>query len=212
MPAAPGSRTRLFALGGVVGPVAFAGTWVVAGIVKSGYSPLHDPISDLAGIGASTRPAMTTAFVVFAGGMCSYAWAMRSTRLGLVSGAAAVSGLATIGVAAFPLHHSATVDSVHGVFAGTGYVTLTATALGSAVVLTRLGYGSWASVAAVTGAVSAASLALTLIGSFGGLFQRLGLTAGDVWVVTSAAAIYRGAAEPFRVRDAPGPLSPRRAP
>jgi hypothetical protein len=154
---------------------------------------------------------MTTAFVVFAGGLCCYAWAMRSTRLAPVSAAAAVSGLATIGVAAFPLHHSATVDSVHGVFAGTGYVTLAATALGSAVVLTRLGSASWARVAAVTGAVSAASLALTLLGSFGGLFQRLGLTAGDVWVVTSAVAIYRGADEPFRLRDAPGPLSPRRA-
>jgi hypothetical protein len=143
---------------------------------------------------------MTTAFVVFAGGMCSYAWAMRSTRLGLVSTAAAVSGLATLGVAAFPLHHSATVDSVHGVFAGTGYVTLAATALGSAAVLTRLEYRSWARVAAVTGAVSATSLALTLLGSFGGLFQRLGLTAGDVWIVTSAVACYRGGPEPFRPR------------
>jgi hypothetical membrane protein len=197
---AAGSGSRLLALGGVVGPVAFAGTWFVAGIVKPGYSPLHDPISDLAGVHASTRPAMTTAFVVFAGGMCSYAWAMRSTRLGLVSTAAAVSGLATLGVAAFPLHHSATVDSVHGVFAGTGYVTLAATALGSAAVLTRLEYRSWARVAAVTGAVSATSLALTLLGSFGGLFQRLGLTAGDVWIVTSAVACYRGGPEPFRPR------------
>jgi hypothetical membrane protein len=206
---AAGSGNRLLALGGVVGPVAFAGTWFVAGIVKSGYSPLHDPISDLAGVHASTRPVMTTAFVVFAGGMCSYAWAMRSTRLGLVSTAAAVSGLATLGVAAFPLHHSATVDSVHGVFAGTGYVTLAATALGSAVVLTRLEYRSWARVAAVTGAVSATSLALTLLGSFGGLFQRLGLTAGDVWIVASAVACYRGGPDPFRPRPE---LSTRRRP
>jgi len=196
-------------LGGVVGPVTFAGTWLVAGIVKTGYSPLHDPISDLAGVHASTRPVMTTAFVVFAGGMCSYAWAMRSTRLGLVSTAAAISGLATLGVAAFPLHHSATVDSVHGVFAGTGYVTLAATALGSAAVLTRLECRTWARVAAVTGAVSATSLALTLLGSFGGLFQRLGLTAGDVWIVASAVACSRGAPDPFRARPA---LSPRPRP
>jgi hypothetical membrane protein len=194
--------SQLFALGGIVGPVAFAGTWLVAGIVKPGYSPLHDPISDLAGVHASTRPAMTIAFLVFAVGMCSYAWALRATNFGLANFglvwvAAAVSGLATLGVAAFPLHHSSTVDAVHGVFAGTGYVTLAATALTSGAALTRLGSRAWARVAFVAGGVCATSLALTLLGSFGGLFQRLGLTAGDIWVVSSAVALSRADPDAF---------------
>ncbi len=37
------------------------------------------------------------------------------------------------------------------------------------------------------------SLGLTLVGEFGGFFQRLGLTAGDAFIVASALAISRGA-------------------
>ncbi len=181
------------ALGGVIGPIVFVGTWAIAGLVKARYSPLHDPISELAAVHASTRIAMSTAFVVFAIGMCSYALALRGAPVGPAWVTAAVSGLATIGVAAFPLHHSATVDRLHGVFAGTGYVTLAATALIGAVFLRRVGARSLALLAAVAGFGCAMSLGLTLIGSFEGLFQRVGLTAGDVWVVASAVALRRGA-------------------
>lgn len=185
-------RTRRCALGGIVGPVAFVGTWSISGLVKARYSALHDPISELAAVHASTRIAMSTAFVVFAIGMCFYAWALRSGPAGPAWVTAATSGIATIGVATFPLHHSASVDRLHGVFAGTGYVTLAATALLSAAYLSRLGVHSWAGVAGVAGGVCAISLALTLVGSYEGLFQRVGLTAGDVWVVASAIALFRG--------------------
>ena len=37
---AAGSGSRLLALGGVVGPVTFVGTWLVAGIVKTGSATL----------------------------------------------------------------------------------------------------------------------------------------------------------------------------
>ncbi len=185
--------TQRAALGGIVGPAAFIGTWVVTGLVKDCYSFLHDPISELASVHSSTRLAMSTAFVVFAVGMCCYAWALREVRFGAAWATAAISGIATLGVAAFPLHHSATVDRLHGVFAGTGYVTLAATALLSAVWLARLGLSGWAFLAGASGAVCAVSLALTLVGAYEGLFQRLGLTAGDVWVAASAIALARGA-------------------
>jgi len=81
---------------------------------------------------------------------------------------------------------------VHGICAGTGYVSLAATALLSAAPLARLGRPGWARFAVGAGAVSAASLALTLTGSFGGFFQRLGLTAGDTFVVATALAISSG--------------------
>jgi hypothetical membrane protein len=178
--------------GGVVGPVVFVGTWVVAGLVKARYSPLHDPISELAAVHSSTRIAMSAAFVVFAIGMCAYAVALRAAPVGWAWLTAGVSGLATLGVAALPLHHSSTVDRLHGVFAGTGYVTLAATALICAVYLRPTAARSLSLLAAVAGVVCAVSLGLTLVGSFEGLFQRVGLTAGDVWVVTSALALRRG--------------------
>jgi len=184
---------RRAALGGVVGPVAFVGSWSVLGARTGGYSPLHDPISDLAGVHASTRVAMTAGFVVFSAGMGFYAWALRATLPGPGWITAAATGAATLGVAAFPLHHSSTVDAVHGVFAGIGYATLAATALLSGVQLARLGRHGWARSAAAAGTVSAVSLGLTLVGDFGGFFQRLGLTAGDAFIVASALAIPQGA-------------------
>ena len=184
---------RRAALGGIIGPVAFVTAWAVLGVVKARYSALHDPISDLAGVHASTRPEMTAAFVVFSVAMCFYAWALRAALGGPAWVTAATTGLATLGVAAFPLHHSATVDHVHGVFAGIGYVTLAATALLCVAPLLHRGHRAWARAATVAGVVSAIALALTLTGSFHGLFQRTGLTAGDAWVVASAVAIRRGA-------------------
>ncbi len=185
----------------MIGPVAFVTAWSSAGLVKARYSLLHDPISDLAGVHASTRPAMTAGFVVLAIGMCFYAWGLHDALRGAAWVSAAITGLATLGVAAFPLHHSSTVDSVHGTFAGIGYVTLAATALLSAAPLSRRDLHGWARTATIAGVVSGVGLALTLAGSFHGLFQRIGLTAGDAWVVASAVAILRASwarAEAFR--------------
>ena len=193
---------RRAALGGVVGPVVFVLSWAGLGAAKDGYSPLHDPISDLAAVHASTRVFMTVAFVVFTLGLVGYAWALRSALTGPAWIAALTTGIATLGVAAFPLDHSSTVDSAHGVFAGIGYVTLAATALLAVTPLARLDRKPWAVGAAVAGGLSALALALTLTGSLHGFFQRSGLTAGDIWVVTSALAIRAGAWTPDASRAA----------
>jgi hypothetical membrane protein len=190
-PGVPSSLRRA-AVGGVVGPVVFVSSWAVLGSFKDGYSQLHDPISELAAVHASTRVVMTGAFVVFAGGLTLYATALRHALDGPAWIAALTTGVATLGVAVCPLHHSSTVDTLHGVFAGTGYVTLAATALLSVRPLARRGRRGWARGAALSGGVSGLALALTLTGSFGGLFQKFGLTAGDVFVVASAAAISAG--------------------
>jgi hypothetical membrane protein len=184
-------NVRRLALGGIVGPVVFVASWALLGEVKDRYSPIHDAISDLAAVHASTRIFMTAAFVVFSLGLAVYAFALRSTLAGPAWIAALTTGVATLGVAACPLDHSPTVDSLHGVFAGIGYVTLAACALASAVMLARLGRKSWAVGAALAGVLSALSLALTLTGTLHGLFQRAGLTAGDIWIVASAIAIRR---------------------
>jgi hypothetical membrane protein len=175
----------------VIGPVAFVASWSLLGLVEHGYSPLHDPISDLAGVHATTRLAMSAGFVVFAIGLCFYAFALHAVLRGPAWTAALATGLATLGVAGFPLHHSSTVDHVHGVFAAIGYITLAATALLSAAPLARRNRHGWARAAVTAGVVSSIALALTLTPSFHGLFQRIGLTAGDLWVAAAALAIRR---------------------
>jgi hypothetical membrane protein len=191
--------------------VVFVASWALLGAVKARYSPVHDPISDLAAVHASTRVVMTAAFVVFAIGMAFYARALRAALAGPAWIAAGTTGAATLLVAVFPLDHSSTIDSVHGLCAGLGYVTLAATALLSVRPLMRLGRPSTARVAAAAGAVSAIALALTLGGSFSGLLQRgflqrTGLTAGDVWVVTSAVALRRRDWDGARAQHS-GPVS-----
>ncbi len=69
---APSTPSPLLALGAVVGPVLFTGSWLVLGALSDGYtlwdhtftdySPVSQPISGL-GIGA-TAPYMNTAFVL----------------------------------------------------------------------------------------------------------------------------------------------------
>ena len=181
------------AWGGVIGPVAFVGAWALGAIVADDLSPVDDAISRLAAIGANTRPLMTAGFVVFGAALPVYALALRRAVSGPAWIAAAATGLSTIGVALAPLDRSAAVDSVHAVFAGLGYLTLAATPLLAAGPLRRTGHAALARFGVAAGAVAGASLVLSLTGLPTGLFQRLGLTAGDAWIVGSAIAMIGGA-------------------
>jgi hypothetical membrane protein len=180
----------MLAWGGVVGPVAFATAWAVLGALSPAYSAAHDAISRLGATGVSTQPAMTAAFVAFGAGMTLYAIELRSTLPGPAWTAALVTGVATIGVAAFPLG-SPTWDAVHGVFAALGYVTLAAVPLLAARSLARDGRTRWARVSVAVAAFSAACLAATMVGPLHGLLQRAGLTIADAWIVASAFSLRR---------------------
>jgi hypothetical protein len=186
--------TRRAALGGIVGPASFVGAWITGAAVTSiPYSSIHDAISRLAATGADTRPLMTTGFVVFGMSLPVYATALRARVSGPAWITAASTGLATLAVAAAPLDHSAAIDRWHGVFAGIGYVTLAATPLLAARPLRAAGHRRLARFGVAAGATSAIALALTTTGLPTGLFQRLGLTVSDVWIVTSAVLIATGA-------------------
>jgi len=125
---------------------------------------------------------MTTAFVVF--GVLAPVWA-RTLGARLGSGAVrlsvTVSGLATLGVAAFPLGASYG-DGPHAVAAVTGYVAMALTPLLAARHLSgRLQRGSRA-----VGLLSAALLTATAFGHATGLLQRTGLGVVDAWFVVMA--------------------------
>jgi hypothetical membrane protein len=185
---------RRAALGGIVGPIGFILAWALTGAVTSGSSPLHDAISRLAAVHASTRAAMSCGFVVFGVGVSLYARALRVAIAGWAWLSVFVSAVTTLGVAAVPLDQSPSWDAVHGVFAGIGYLALAATPLLAARPLRRAGRVGWARASVLVGVTAGLCLALTTAGPLHGLFQRLGLTIVDAWIVVTAVHIRYDAA------------------
>jgi hypothetical membrane protein len=174
------------AAAGVVGPAAFVGAWAVGGLLLDGYSPVQDAISRLAAAGAETAPLMTAGFVTFGCAMVVFSRAVRRSDCGRAASiAVGATGLATLGVAATPLDTG--VDGLHGVAAFVGYATLAA-APALAAAFGRLS-PPWRAASVVASVATAASLAATVVGPASGLFQRLGLTIGDLWLAAVAAGM-----------------------
>ncbi|MCD9624083.1 DUF998 domain-containing protein [Rhabdothermincola salaria] len=210
----PSTACRVAALGGLVGPAAFIGAWLVGGAVAgAGYSPVDDAISRLAAVDADTRALMTAGFVVFGVSLPAYGVALGRAVPGATwaGAAAAATGLATLGVALTPLDCSTLVDQWHAVFAGLGYLTLAATPLLAARPLWRRGHRLLARLGVATGAVSGAALVLTATELPTGVFQRLGLTVTDLWIMVTAAALLTGRVGPTASAVAPtDPAEPAR--
>lgn len=180
------------AWGGVVGPVAFVAAWLVGGAMRRGYSPLNDAISQLAARGAPTRPVMTAGLVGFGVGIPAYAVALRASVPGPAWTTAVGTGLATLGVAAFPLHASARTDAVHTGLAVLAYATLAATPVLASRPLRDSGHPRAATSSVATGVASGLCLAASTFGPAHGLLQRVGLTLGDAWLAASAAWMLYG--------------------
>lgn len=188
--------TRWAALGGMAGPVAFIATWAVLGTGREGYSPVHDPISRLAAVDASSRGAMTAGFLAFGVGVGAYAPALRARLSGGAGVAAAITAAATVGVGALPLG-GAGGDRPHAVAAGIAYTALAATPLLGARGLAAHGRSRAAAGSIAIAAIVAAALAASTVLPRGvGLAQRIGLTAGDAWIVATAAAMLRSGRRP----------------
>jgi len=179
---------RVLALGGVIGPVVFIATWALAGSTRAGYSPADDAISDLAAGGASTRVAMTIAFVVYGLGMVAFAFALRETLDGTAWVAALITGIATIGVAMTPLG-GWSGDGAHAAFAGLGYVSIVALPLLAAGPFGARGARRAALASRAVALVGAACLLASTLGPAHGLWQRLGLTVADAWIVAVALVL-----------------------
>ena len=180
----------LLAWGGLVGPVVFVADWAILGAARAGYSPVGNPISRLAELGASSRPAMTAGFVVYGIGLLGYGAALRRAVPGPAWLFAVGTGIAILGVAVFPLGSS--TSAVHGVCAVLGYMGLAAIPVAVSRPLVATGHRTAARLSVVVGAVTGAFLlASTTVGSAHGLTQRMGLTVGDTWVAVSAVILLR---------------------
>lgn len=155
----------------------FVASWIVAGLIRQGYSPVDDPISRLAELGAENRWIVTSGMISFGVGCVLFAPQL-SPR---ARTALTVAGLASWGVAAFPCTEgcggSEFTDRAHGVAAGILYLALTL----APVLHSRRPSSVFTSVVA--------GIALTMhvagIGP-GGMLQRIGLTTNDAWIVATA--------------------------
>lgn len=189
--------SRIAAAGGVLGPAAFIGAWSVGGAIAGrDYSPFDDAISRLAEIGADTRSLMTAGFIAFGVSLPVFGWSLRSRLAGPAWIAAVATGMATLAVAATPLERSDATDTLHAISATAGYMTLAAVPLLAVAPLHRQGHRMLAVSGVAAAFVSTVSLALATSALPTGIFQRIGLTASDLWIVAIAVAMLSGRLEP----------------
>ncbi|CAN5384612.1 hypothetical protein BH23ACT9_BH23ACT9_05200 [soil metagenome] len=190
---------RVGAWAGIIGPTAFVATWAIAGALRPGYDPTSQAISELAEIGAATRPWMTAAFVVF--GLTSLPFAVSLARVlpgdaRPVAIAVAVCGLMTIGAGVFPCSPgcpgagSSPTDDGHAVTATAGYLALMAAPLLTGRLLWSAGpswrrFAWWSLAAGAIGALAMLLWALGVFGTAGGAGQRGFNTLADVWWATA---------------------------
>lgn len=176
--------------------MAFVTAWASLGAGAAGYDPTRDAISRLAALGAPTRVAMTAGLVALGAGLGAYGLALRPRPVWLLP---VVNGVITLGVAAFPLDGG--YDTVHGIAAALGYVTLAAVP----VVV-----GRRRPLPVAVSVVSGVCLVLTTVLDRDGLFQRLGLTVAQAWIVVNALGLLRSPTPSSTTPPAPAPGGPRR--
>jgi hypothetical membrane protein len=169
-------KPKLRASAGIAAPVSFVGGWLVAGALTPGYSPVRDHVSDLAAVGATTRPLMTAGLAGFGVLAPLFATAFEDRRVRL---ALTVAGLGTLGVAAAPLGASFG-DSPHVVAAAVSYAAM---ALVPAAGARSIGAPCTSYLAT---AVAGGLLVASTTGHYAGLLQRAGLGVVDAWMVVQA--------------------------
>jgi hypothetical protein len=182
----------------VVGPVAFISAWLVGGARTSGYDPFDDAISRIAADAAPQQALMSVGFVVYGAALVVGAAALHGSLLRRCAPAAVINGLATLAVALTPLERSITLDRAHGIAATIGYAAIVAMPVLAIGPLRVSGRGGAAKASLALGAISASCLVASGLVDANGAFQRLGLLAGDVWLIATGVALWRArsASEP----------------
>ena len=174
------------------GPAAFVAAWATAGALATGYSPVDDPISELAAVDAPARWLMTAGFGCFGSAVIAYGVALRDALGGSAWIAATAAGVTALGAGVFPLGASSAIDLVHGGFAAVGYASLVLTPVLAAPRLAARGHAAAARGSWIVGALAAGCLAASASVTADGLTQRAGLTLTHAWIAASAIAIVRG--------------------
>jgi hypothetical protein len=165
--------------------------------MQANYSPVSQAISQLAQIGSPGRWPMTGGFLVYGAATMAFAGGSGSILPSTSRWLIGISGAATLAVAAFPLDASGR-SLLHGIAAGVGYLSLAGAPLafsfapGKGAGRTTGGFRPIslvnASVASVLAGLTSGAflLASVIAGTRHGLYQRIGLTVGDAWIVATA--------------------------
>ncbi len=202
-------RERNLALAGPIGVAVYVGTWFVLGLLRTGYSPAQDAISQLFDLSAPSghRVALSLALVVT--GVVLIPFARLLDRCLPGTGRAgpillAYSGLATAAVILWPCtagcpgaSHS-TTDLMHVLVAGSGYVGLVTSPIAVGVRL-RPHWPTVATWSFVLGGIALTGFLvrnLAGVDTYGGLQQRVFNTTADVWIAMMGIVLLRrGAAQ-----------------
>lgn len=201
---APHPWAAPIAVAGVLGVLAYIGTWVSGGILWDGYDPTRQAISELFAIGApaGSRVPLSIGLAASGIGLTAFGWAMHVGLPGrgrLGPALAVVSGVMTVAVVFFPCTAecpgagSSFTDTMHVVTAGSGYVALMLAPLATGWRvrdrLPGLALASWV----LGGAALALFLARTVgfAPEYSGLQQRIFNTVADAWYVVAAVVIVR---------------------
>jgi hypothetical membrane protein len=177
----------------VAAPVFLIGGWTLAAAVQpAGYLPTRDTISALAGHAASHRWLMTLALIGL--GTCHLV-----TALGLRPAAPggrillALGGLATLGVAAFPLPRTGS-SIVHGVAAAAAFFLLAVWPAWAASTGAGVPWALRQPVAAVATTVLLGLVAWFVVGlaqqSLVGLAERFAAGAQACWPLVAVASAW----------------------
>ena len=159
----------------------FATSWIVGGLLREGYDPINDAISELAALGTSRRWLVTSGMVSFGLGALAFSPELR----GAARASLAVAGAASLGVAAFPCTEGCPgwgefTDNGHAVAAGIHYVAFASTPL----------LASRSPVSRTAALIAAVALGSHVAGlGPNGLMQRIGLSTLDLWLAATAAGV-----------------------
>jgi hypothetical membrane protein len=220
----PSSKTQAILLKcGLVAPVLFIGSFLVHGVAVPGYDPLRHPVSSLA-LAGTTGWVQSLTFVLTGALMIGFAIGLRRCELGratpiligLVGVGLCGAGLApTDPISGFPLGTPIpSPRSVHGVmhdlFSTPVFVALPVACLVMAWRFLRRHERRWAGYSVVTASVFVVSFVLAAVGfaqtpgwvSWGGMWQRIALVAGLLWILLLARWLDSGH-RPERTVDAP---------
>jgi hypothetical membrane protein len=184
-------RERWLAAGAIWGPGLFILAWIVGGFMVDGYSPIDDDMSSLARVGAPSESVMNVGLAAYTLGVGMAAWPLRNVIGNGASVALFMSALLVLGVLLTPDGSSSTSDFLHGGFATLLYLSFAIAGPLAALTFRRRGLIGWAIASMVVGAISAVSLWLSLGEVRSGLFQRIGLTTTDVWLMAVGTAVLR---------------------
>ncbi|HVE74024.1 MAG TPA: DUF998 domain-containing protein [Mycobacteriales bacterium] len=179
---------------GIAAPACFVAAWVTGGLLRNGYDPVEEAISQLAREGSTDRAVMTAGFVGFGVLLPVFArTAAKAMDAPGMGAAMTVAAVGTLAVAGLPLAEEpgGLPDLLHAVAAGTGYVgQIVAPALGAAA-FARRGHSGAAKASGAVAATSAAALLLSITVGPTGLWQRTGLTVVDCWYAGVATWLLR---------------------